>query len=139
MSDTDHPRRLGRSIGAVLAGIVADVILSVGTDIVLRKTGVFPPVSQPMHDRLFLLATIYRVIYGVAGCYIAARLAPYRPMRHALAAGVVGVILSTVGALASWNRGPEFGPHWYPLALIVTAMPSAWLGGFLHERWQVER
>jgi len=41
------------------------------------------------------------------------------------------VIVSTVGAVVTWNRGPAFGPHWYPLALIVTALPCAWLGGKL--------
>jgi hypothetical protein len=31
----------------------------------------------------------------------------------------------------TWNKGPTFGPHWYPLALIVLAMPQAWVGGKL--------
>jgi hypothetical protein len=50
-------------------------------------------------------------------------------MRHALALGVVGVVVSALGAVATWNRGPAFGPHWYPLALIAISMPCAWLGG----------
>jgi hypothetical protein len=32
MNDTHHPRRIGRSIGALLTGILAGVILSLGTD-----------------------------------------------------------------------------------------------------------
>jgi len=52
-------------------------------------------------------------------------------MKHALVLGVVGLIVSTAGAVATWNKGPEFGPHWYPIALIVTAIPCAWLGGRL--------
>jgi hypothetical protein len=58
---------------------------------VLHATGVFPPFGQPMADALFLLATAYRIVYGVAGCYLTARLAPDRPMRHALALGVVAL------------------------------------------------
>ena len=85
-----------------------------------------------MSDALFLLATAYRTVYGAAGSYIAARLAPDRPMTHALALGVVGLALSTVGAIATWGRGPAFGPHWYPLAVIAIAMPCAWAGGRLH-------
>jgi hypothetical protein len=85
-----------------------------------------------MSDSLFLLATAYRIVISVAGCYITARLAPDRPMRHALALGVVGVVASAAGAVATWNRGPAFGPHWYPLALIALAMPCAWLGGKLY-------
>lgn len=131
MSET-RPRRVLRSIGAVLAGFVAVVILSLGTDMVLHATGVFPPWGQPMSDALFLLATVYRTIYSVVGSYLAARLAPNRPMQHALALGVVGLPVSTAGAVATWDRGPEFGPHWYPLALIVLAMPGAWVGGRLH-------
>jgi hypothetical protein len=125
------PRRTIRSIGAVLTGIVVGVLVTIGTDVVLHATGVFPPMGQPMSDALFWLATVYRVVYGVGGSYIAARLAPDRPMRHALATGVFGVIVTTVGAAVTWNRGPAFGPHWYPLALIATAMPCAWLGGKL--------
>ena len=125
------PRRIGRSIGALLAGFVAVVILSIGTDMVLHATGVFPPLGQPMRDALLLLALAYRTLYGVAGSYITARLAPDRPMQHALAGGVVGLVLSTVGAVVTWNKGPAFGPHWYPVALIVLAMPTAWVGGRL--------
>ena len=120
-----------KGIGAVLAGVIAVVVLSLGTDMVLHATGVFPPWGQPMSDALFLLATVYRTIYCIAGSYIAARLAPNRPMAHALVLGVMGFIISTAGAVATWNRGPELGPHWYPVALIVTAIPCAWLGGKL--------
>lgn len=133
MSQTPRPRHIGRSIGAVLAGIVAGVVLTLGTDALLHAAGVFPPWGQPTGDAPLLLATAYRTVYGILASYIAARLAPDRPMTHALAGGVVGVVASTVGAVVTWNRGPAFGPHWYPLALIVLAMPSAWAGGKLHE------
>jgi drug/metabolite transporter (DMT)-like permease len=120
-----------KSIGAVLAGFVAVFVLSLGTDVVLHSTRVFPPWGQPVSDALLLLATAYRTVYCIAGSYIAARLAPNRPMAHALALGVVGLIASTAGAVLTWNKGPAFGPHWYPVALIVTAIPCAWLGGRL--------
>ncbi len=87
-----------------------------------------------MDDALFLVATAYRTIYGVLAGYIAARLAPDRPMQHALALGVIGVLASLGGTIATWNRGPEFGPKWYPITLIVLAIPCAWLGGALHRR-----
>jgi hypothetical protein len=133
MSETRPPRRLGRSIGAVLGGIFAGIVLTIGTDIALRASGVFPPLAQqpPMSDALFLLATAYRIVYAVAGSYIIARLAPDRPMQHALVGGVVGLVVSIVGAAVTWNMVPSLGPHWYPLALVITALPSAWLGGKL--------
>ncbi len=139
MSETQRPSHIGRGIGAVLAGIVAVVILSLGTDIVLHAVGVFPPWGQPVGDKPLLLATIYRTVYSVVGSYITARLAPYRPMQHALAGGVVGLVVSIVGAAVTWNKGPAFGPHWYPLALIALAMPCAWAGGKLRETQLQER
>ena len=116
------------------AGFFAVVILSVGTDAILHWTGIFPPMGEGMSDFLFGVATVYRVIYAIAGSYIAAKLAPDRPMAHAVVLGAMGVLLSTVGAVATWNAGPEFGPHWYPLALVVTALPGAWVGGKLFTR-----
>jgi surface polysaccharide O-acyltransferase-like enzyme len=113
--------------------MLAGAILSIATDMVMHATGVFPPWGQPMSDALFLLATAYRIVYNVVGCYVAARLAPDRPMLHALALGVVGVAVSIAGTVATWNRGPAFGPKWYPLALIALAMPCAWAGGRLRE------
>jgi hypothetical protein len=127
-----HPQgRMLRSIGALLAGFLTVVALSLGTDIALHATGVFPPWGDAMSEALFLLATAYRTVYAVLGSYITARLAPDRPLQHALAGGAVGLVLSTIGAVATWDRGPAFGPHWYPLALVATAMPCAWVGGRL--------
>lgn len=117
---------------ALLAPFPVVVVLSLGTDLVLHRTGVFPAWGQAMSDALFLLATLYRTVYGVLGSYLTARLAPNRPMGHALTGGVIGQVLSIVGAVTTWNKGPEFGPHWYPLALVVTAMPCAWVGGKLY-------
>lgn len=131
MTEVHRPRRMLRSIGAVFAGFVVVVVLSLGTDMALHASGVFPPWGQPMSDALFLLAMVYRTLYAVLGSYVTARLASHSPMKHALAGGVVGLVLSTVGAVATWDRGPEFGPHWYPLALVATALPCAWAGGRL--------
>lgn len=129
-----HPRRrVLRSIGAVLAGMLVGIVLTIGADIALHSMGVFPPWGQSMvgFDGALLLATVYRTVFGIVGSYIIARLAPDRPMQHALVSGVVGLAVSIIGAAVTWNKGPAFGPHWYPLALIVLAMPQAWVGGKL--------
>src|SRR5262245_42628351 len=124
-----------RSIGAVLLGLVAVFVLSLGTDQVLHVLQVYPPWGQPMYDPgLNLLALSYRLVYGVVGGYVTARAAPRSPMAHALALGIVGFVLSVAGTMAMWN----FGPHWYPIALALSAVPCAWLGGALvHRRGRV--
>jgi hypothetical protein len=126
-------RSIGRSIGAVLTGIVAGVALTLATDMVLHAIGFFPPPGQPASDGPLVVATAYRIVYGIAGSYITAMLAPNHPMRHALAGGVAGFVVSAIGAVVTWNRSAVFGPHWYPLALVVTAIPCAWVGGRLRE------
>ena len=136
MSTTESrgPRSILRSIGAVFAGILAIFVLSLGTDVVMHATGVFPPGFQPMSTPLWVLAMAYRIVYGIAGGYITARLAPHKPMGHALALGLVGIVLSTIGVASTWNGGPEYGPKWFSLALIAISVPCAWLGGKLRLR-----
>jgi hypothetical protein len=124
------PRRIGRRILAVVAGLLANAVPATAIDAALHASGVYPPAGVRMSDALFLLALSYRLVLGVAGSYLTARLAPDRPMQHALALGVVGVFLGTAGTVAFWNAGPA----WYPLALVALTMPCAWLGGRLRQR-----
>ena len=120
-----------KSIGAFLAGLLGTVVLSIGTDVVLHAAGIFPALGQPMSNSLFALATIYRTIYSISGAYLTARLAPANPLKHALILGSAGTVLALIGLLATWNKGPEFGPKWYPIVLVVFAIPQCWLGGKL--------
>ncbi len=126
----DGTNRPLRSVGAVLAGLLVIVVLSTAADAVLHAAGVYPPYPRRMADELFVLATAYRVAFGIAGCYVTARLAPGRPLAHALALGAVGTVLSTAGAVAMW----DYGPAWYSLAIIAISLPCAWAGARLHTR-----
>jgi hypothetical protein len=126
-----NPTNILRSAGAIFAGMVTVIILSLGTDVILHATGVYPPWFQPMADPLWALALAYRLVYGVMGGYIGARFAPNHPMKHALIVGFIGLALSIVGVAMHWNKGPEFGPKWFNLALVFTALPCAWAGGKL--------
>jgi len=128
MNEAQETRHVGRSIFAVLAGTVVGAALSLGTDVGLHATGIFPPIGQWRSSTLFAIATGYRTIYNMVGSYVMARLAPTRPMAHALVGGTLGLAVSTIGAVATWNRGPGFGPHWYPISLAVLALPCAWVG-----------
>ena len=120
-----------RSIAAILAGIIVGAGLPTLTDLVLHGAGIFPKIGELMADHLFYLAAAYRLVYSVLGSYVMALLAPHRPMLHAMIGGFLGLIASLIGAVVTWNHIPPLGPHWYPLSLVVTALPCAWLGGKL--------
>ena len=119
-----------RSVGAVLAGWITGVALSLLTDDLLRQAGIFPAWGQPVWSTwLNLLALSYRSAFTVIGCYVAGRLSPRNPMLHAMLLGIIGFILSLLGAMAAIQN--HFGPAWYPLALALVTLPCAWLGGRL--------
>jgi hypothetical protein len=128
-----RPRRLTRSIGAVLAGFFTVVVLSLGTDQVLHVLDVYPPWGQPMPDpALNLLALTYRIIYTVIGNYLTARFAPHSPMRHVWVLGFIGLFLGTLGAIATIPM--NLGPAWYPIGIALTALPCSWFGGVLYRK-----
>jgi hypothetical protein len=123
--------RVGRSVLAVVVGILAGAVLSLGTDELLHIFKVYPPWNEPMRAAgLNALALGYRIVYDTIGSYLTARLAPRNPMRHALIVGAIGLVPSVAGIVAATQV--DLGPIWYPIALAVSVMPTAWLGGMLH-------
>jgi len=131
MSTHTSPRPWLRSAGALLLGLVVVVVLSLVADQVARMLGLLPTLDQPAPEASALvLPFAYRSVIVVLGAYIVARFAPYAPMGHALASGVLGLLLSILGAIAQW----DLGSHWYPIAIVLTAVPYSWLGGVIHRR-----
>jgi hypothetical protein len=115
-----------KSIGAVIAGFAALVILSIITDSILEKTGIMktePFVENPVW--LIAIIVLYRTVFNTLGCYLTARLAPSKPMKHAIILGIIGIVLTIVGLIAMW----DIPPRWYPISLIVLTLPAAVLGG----------
>jgi hypothetical protein len=134
MTETNLPsRRLLRSTGTLILGFITVVVLSLGTDQMMHVLNVYPPWGQPMVETSDnLLALAYRCVYGAFGSYLAAKFAPRNPMFHALALGGVGFVVSLAGAIATIPM--NLGPAWYPISLVITALPFAWLGGLLHRK-----
>lgn len=117
----------GKSILAVLAGFVFVVFISIDMDFLLTKMGLM---KKPFDENpvWFILSVVaYRSGFSTAGAYITAKLAPSNPMQHAMIGGAIGFVLSIVGAITMWDTPPQ----WYPVALVVMALPCAWLGGKL--------
>ena len=116
-----------KSVLAIVAGLVFTIVVTTLADILMYQTGVF--VQNGMTTGDWLIATAYRLVIAIIGCWLAARLAPRNPMKHALILGGIGTLLALVGVWITSQKGPEFGPIWYALLLVVTALPCAYVGG----------
>ena len=123
---------MGRSVAAVVIGFVLIGVLSFGTDAAIRAAipTAFGPKGMVADPGLLLATLAYVTAYAVAGCYLTARLAPRRPMLHALVLGVLGLAFNIAGTTATW----DLYPAWYHAVGLLLVMPSAWLGGWLRER-----
>lgn len=119
---------------AVGIGFVSVVVTSTVADAVMHGTGVFPPLGEPMSGWLFLFALAYRTVFTVLGGWLTAKLAPDRPRRHAQVLAAIGTVAGCLGIVAWSAGGPEMGPLWYPVALVVLAAPSVLAGAKLARR-----
>ncbi len=119
-----------KSLGALLAGLIVGIALSIGTDVLMETTGIFPSFAEQaahgMHVWWMLaLALTYRCLYQIIASYIGAMLAPGRPMLHAMILGWIAFVVSAIGTVAMWN----LGDHWYPILLTILSPVCAWIGG----------
>jgi hypothetical protein len=119
-----------KRIGSVLAGFFLIALLGFLTDTILQQAGILPiPSEQKFETRHALLALSYHLVFVVIGCFIAARIAPDHPVAHAVAIGILGVLISILGLIAIITQ--DLAPAWYGWALVMFAIPSAWVGGKL--------
>jgi hypothetical protein len=118
-----------KSIGAFFAGMIAVIVLSIGTDFIFSAVGIFPPIDGivPFDPWMLAVALAYRCVFTVLGGYITAALAPARPMRLVTISGIVGIVVAIIGTIVGW----DLSAHWYPIALVITALPCSLLGGKL--------
>lgn len=120
-----------KSTGAILAGMLTGALLSIVTDLLLEKAGVFPPSNQGLFIWwMLLLALIYRAIYTVISGYVTAALAPQKPLRHTMILAIIGVIVTILGSIINWDKSLP----WYPVALILITIPCTWIGGIVYKR-----
>jgi len=121
-----------KSFVAVIVGLAAGTLLSVATDILLVMLEVLDPSGlKNTSPYVVMLILFYRITFNVTGCYLTARLAPGKPMHHALVSGIIGFLISITGAILMWNEAP----HYYLVILVLTALPAAWAGG----KWHMKR
>jgi hypothetical protein len=118
-----------KSIGAVVAGFICVALLSILTDSIFEKMGIFPGTSQPQLYTAWMLwiSLAYRSVFTIVGGYVTARLAPQKPMSHVYALMVLGFIGGVAGVVGGW----DLGNHWYPILLAITGPVFVYWGGKL--------
>ena len=127
---------MGRSIVAVVVGFLLIGALSFGTDAAVRAAlpNAYDAAGRTNSVPLLLAVIVYVGVYAVAGCYLTARLAPSRPMRHAMILGLLGLAFNVAGTVRMWDTAPA----WFHVVSLALVLPFAWLGGRLRER-ELER
>lgn len=124
---------MGRSILAIVVGFVLTGALNAGTSTLLSRVVpelVTPPGTPNGNTAGLLLVCAYVALFGILGCYVTARLAPSRPMLHALVMGGLALAMIVATTIPVWN---DF-PAWFNVYNILAVMPYAWIGGRLRER-----
>jgi hypothetical protein len=122
---------MARSVWAVLAGFLFIGALAAGTTKIVMSMSpqAFDASGGTSNLALLLVMLLYSSVYGMVGCYIAARLAPSKPMIHAMILGVLGVIVTGIQTAATWGHFPA----WFSVIGVASVLPLAWLGGRLRE------
>ena len=120
-----------RSVLAVVGGFLLIGALAFGTGKVVQAAwpAQHDAAGTPTTTPMMILQLLYVGVYATLGCWLAARLAPSRPMLHALALGVLGLALNIPSAIVLRDSAPA----WYLAAGILTTMLWAWIGGRIAE------
>ena len=125
---------MGRSILAVIVGYCVTAIATAGIDFILGTLApaAFPKPGedQAVGSSWLLLILGYSSIFAILGGYVTALVAKRSEVKHALALGIVMVMLSLVSMLTYFGQQAL----WFQIGLLVLALPAALLGGYLRAR-----
>lgn len=135
---TNTKNNVFKSIGVVLLGFMAGALLSVMTDFLLESIGVLSSPDKGLFITWqIILVLAYRGIYTVFTGALVAKLAPNKPLQHALFLAGIGVVLTVLATL-----DPEFAskaPLWFPYTLAAITIPCTWLGVRIALSWNDRR
>jgi len=128
---------------ALVAGVAADwlgTLLTAGLLGIAFGVGPDTPDSRIQEllaaPEFIISATVHGTFFTALGGYVAARLAPADPFRHALIVGLLSLVLAVLLA-TSPGEGPE-AAWWVDALGYLLAVPAAATGGWLGSRRQHE-
>jgi hypothetical protein len=130
-----YTNRMWQSILAVLAGILTLSITSFAIEaaanpILMRLLGLPDEAALARHPGVRNATLAYSMLCVALGGYVCARLAPKRPLHHAI---VMGALQSGMTLFAMQSM-PELASPTQWLVIAALSFPAAALGGFVHVR-----
>jgi peptidoglycan/LPS O-acetylase OafA/YrhL len=122
-----------RSTLAIIGGYLAMVaVVGLCTYGLMLLTPSWFPGAAPPAGPFLAVNIAYSVIAALAGGYVAAWIAPQRPVKHAVMLAVFALVMSIVSAVLQGDRQPR----WYQVLLAVCMPMVIVLGGWVrgHQR-----
>jgi hypothetical protein len=114
-----------QSVIAIVAGYL---VFGISSAILFRVSGQDPHLLPT--PGFFVCSVVYGTAFAAAGGYLAARLAPRRPLIHA---AIVAALLG-IGALAAIFLERSAGSIWSQLLVLLLLAPAALGGGYIRAR-----
>lgn len=122
-----------KGAGAVAAGLVCGGMVVMGLTFAAAEVFFAGDMSAPPTNPYLALNITYSFAAAVVAGWVAARLAPRRPLTHALAVAMCMILLSMGGSGAEAGATPGV-PGWYGTVLLVLMPVGALAGGWLRVR-----
>lgn len=128
-----------RSLGAIIAGFVTATVLVMACTFIAVAAMLPPagPGQMPEPTPAYLVVNLaYSLLAAFIGGEVTARLAGRAPMGHAMALGVVLLVLGIAGAAMTSDGRQGSQPGWYLYAVATLGWAGASLGGLRRARSQ---
>lgn len=118
-----------RSILAVIAGSVVWMVTALGMDAILMSIWPqwFSAGGRVESVPLLLFSMSYSLLFGVLGGYVTAVVARRAEVKHALALGILQLLMGIAATIKFWDTAPA----WYHIIFLSLLIPAILLGGWL--------
>ena len=124
-----------KSIGVIILAFMINALLSITTDFLLESIGILPKPENGLFETwAILLVLFYRAAYTILTGFIIAKLAPVKPMLHAMILGTIALII-TLPAVSNPSFA-EKSEMWFGYALLALIFAYLWLGVMVHRNWR---
>ena len=116
-----------RSVLAVIAGSVVWMVTALGMDMILMSLAPtwFGENGKVESVPVLILMMSYALLFSVLGGYVTAAIAGRKEIQHALALGVLQLVMGLIATVQYY----DMAPLWYHIVFLTLLIPANLLGG----------